>query len=161
MQKWSSISHPHLPLPQPGLSLRITQRMFQRYKSQRPSPDQLGQNLWARARTLQCFFFFFKLPCIILMPSQGENIEPCQSVFPPPREYTPENELLIPVATSPWCPLLGLTHPQSVPVFFPIRYSSDALRMYQCLRNSLRELQVPDHGLQREQTPGGVVKAST
>ncbi|KAB0397360.1 hypothetical protein E2I00_014367 [Balaenoptera physalus] len=38
------------------------------------------------------------------------------------------------------------------------RYSSDALRMYQCLRNSLREHQVPDHGLQREQTPGGVVK---
>lgn len=58
-----------------------------------------------------------------------------------PGNALPELNSQSPLATSPWCPLLSLAHSQSVPVF-PARSSSNALKRYQPLRNSLRELPV-------------------
>lgn len=70
------------------------------------------------------------------MSIQDENSELGYFVFQPPREWSSGSEFSVPVATPPWCLWLGLTHPGSAPVFFPIRYSSNAQKMDQYLRNS-------------------------
>ena len=70
------------------------------------------------------------------MSIQDENSEPGYFVFQPPRQWSSGSEFWAPVVTPPWCLWLGLTHPQSAPVFFPIRYSSNAQKIYQYLRNT-------------------------
>lgn len=99
------------------------------------------------------------------MSSQGENTEPYSFVFEPLRGWT----FRINVPTlSGYIPMTSLGWSVPPPVCtcrLPPR--ENALRMYSCLRDSVRDLQVHDHDgmiffeLQREQSLGAVNKGST
>lgn len=139
--------------------------MFEKYQHRGPSPDQVGQNLWAWGQDTM----LSKAPLNHSNSQAGwEHWSFLVSLYVNlPGNQLPELNSQSPVAISPWCQLFGLTHPHSAPIYFPIRSSVNALRIYKCLRNSVRELHVHDHDgwdflePQREWHPGGADNGST
>lgn len=137
--------------------------MLKKYRCQGPSPDQGSQNLWAWGQGT----VLFKHLWIISMSSQGENTDPCHFVFEPPREWISRTEFPVPSGHISMMSIFWSNPPQVCTRFVSLRSSLNASRMYRCLRNSLRGLQVHGHDCldffepQRELTPGRHDKGST